>query len=237
MKILAIESSAVAASVALLEEENLIAQSFQHTGLTHSETLLPMVESLLSSCGMSLGQIDLLGVAAGPGSFTGLRIGVSLVKGLAWGRDLPCAACSTLEAMAWNAVGLRGEICAAMDARRKEVYHGLFSSDGAQVKRLTPDRAVSLVALGAEMTSRNQPLWVVGDGAQLCREALVAHGVEANLAPPNLRMQSAWGVGRLALEYYRRGETLAGGALTPTYLRLSQAEREKLEREKQGKGE
>ena len=98
MKILALESSATAASVALCQEEKLVAQSFQHTGLTHSQTLLPMAEQLLKGTGTALSEINLLAVAAGPGSFTGLRIGVAAAKGLAWAGDLPCVACSTLEA-------------------------------------------------------------------------------------------------------------------------------------------
>ena len=118
MKILALESSAVACSAALCEEEKLIAQSFQNNGLTHSRTLMPMCEDLLRNCGQTLEDIDLIAVAVGPGSFTGLRIGVSAAKGLAWPGDKPCAGVSTLEAMAWSVAHMGGEICPAMDARR-----------------------------------------------------------------------------------------------------------------------
>lgn len=229
MKILALESSATAASVALCEDETLIAQSFLHTGLTHSQTLLPQVERLLADCSLQVGDLDLLGVAAGPGSFTGLRIGVSTIKGLAWAKNLPCAACSTLEAMAWNAVGLDGVLCAAMDARRAQVYHGLFQSNGTQIRCLSHDCAIAVDELAATLQGQNP--WLFGDGALLCHEALQRLGIPARLAPPNLRMQSAWGVARLALELHRRGETVAGGSIQPNYLRLSQAERERLERE------
>lgn len=231
MKILAVESSAVAGSVALCEDEILIAQSFQKTGLTHSQTLLPMVEVLLSSCGLSLEEIDLLGVAAGPGSFTGLRIGVSLIKGLAWANEITCAACSTLESMAWNSVGLEGELCVAMDARRGQIYNARFNSNGEIVCRLTPDRAIALEDLSCELQGTKRTQWIVGDGASLCFEHLQKSGIPARLAPPNLRLQSAWGVARAALELLRKGETVSGEMLEPTYLRLSQAERERLERE------
>lgn len=234
MKILALESSATAASVALGAGEELIAQSFQQTGLTHSQTLLPMVETLLSSCGMNIGDIDLLAVASGPGSFTGLRIGVSTAKGLAWARELPCAACSTLEGMAWNASAIAGELCAVMDARRAQVYHACFRSDGAVIERLSPDRAISLEELATELSGTACTQWLVGDGAQLCYDYLIKKGIPVRLVPPNLRQQSAWGVARAALEQWKRGEIVTGNLLVPKYLRLSQAERERLERE-QGK--
>ncbi|MDF2838755.1 MAG: molecular chaperone [Evtepia sp.] len=237
MKILALESSAVAASVAVCENETLIAQSFQKTGLTHSQTLLPMLEGLLSSCGLSLNEIDLIGVSSGPGSFTGLRIGVSLAKGLAWAKEIPCAACSTLESMAWNAVAMEGEICTAMDARRGQIYNARFCSNGETICRLTPDRAIALEDLTRELQGTNKIQLLVGDGADLCYEHLQKSGVPARLAPPNLRLQSAWGVARVALELSRKGEAVSSSMLKPTYLRLSQAERERLEREQESSKE
>ena len=231
MKILALESSAVAASVALCEDETLIAQAFQNTGLTHSQTLLPLAEDLLKNCGLTMADMDLIAVAEGPGSFTGLRIGVAAAKGLAWGGELPCAGCSTLESMAWNLAGFEGEVCVAMDARRKQVYNARFRVDGAQPHRLTPDRAISLEDLIAELQGTETTQIIVGDGAKLCYDALTAAGIPAKLAPPNLRMQSAWGVARLALEKARKGQTITANDLAPVYHRLSQAERERLERE------
>lgn len=231
MKILAFESSATAASVALCEGETLLAQNFQNTGLTHSQTLLPMAEALLSGCGLRLEDVELLGVSAGPGSFTGLRIGVAALKGLAWAKDLPCAACSTLASMAWNAVGLTGEICAVMDARREQVYNARFRSDGEGVTRLCPDRAISLEEVAKELREAGGTPWLVGDGAQLLSDYLLQEGIPCRLAPPNLRLQSAWGVARLSLEQWKKGETTKGALLVPNYLRLSQAERERLERE------
>ena len=231
MKILALESSAVAASVALCEDETLIAQAFQNTGLTHSQTLLPLAEDLLKNCGLTMADMDLIAVAEGPGSFTGLRIGVAAAKGLAWGGELPCAGCSTLESLAWNLSGFEGEVCVAMDARRKQVYNARFRVDGAQPHRLTPDRAISLEDLIAELQGTETTQIIVGDGAKLCYDALTAAGIPAKLAPPNLRMQSAWGVARLALEKARKGQTITANDLAPVYHRLSQAERERLERE------
>ena len=195
VKILALESSAVAASAALCEDETLIAQAFQNSGLTHSQTLLPMVEHLLQGCSLTPADLDLIAVAAGPGSFTGLRIGVATAKGLAWAAQRPCAGCSTLESMSWNLAGFSGQVCAAMDARRHQIYNARFQVDGQCPRRLTPDRAISLDDLVQELAGTQTPQLVVGDGAQLCYDALTAAGIPAVLAPPNLRMQSAWGGG------------------------------------------
>lgn len=230
MKILALESSAVSASAALCEDESLIAQAFQRSGLTHSATLLPMVRGLLDNCGVSLEQVELIAVAQGPGSFTGLRIGVSTAKGLAWGLDKPCCGVSTLEAMAWNVAHMGGVICCAMDARRRQVYNALFRAEGDRLERLTEDRAIGLDQLWAEKNGANAQI-VVGDGAELCYNDGRARGLELRLAPPHLRWPCAWGVARAALEKARRGETTTAQALAPVYLRLSQAERERMERE------
>ena len=147
MKILALESSAVACSAALCEDENLIAQSFQDNGLTHSVTLLPMAAALLEQCGASLEQVDVVAVAAGPGSFTGVRIGVAAAKGLAWPGSKPCAACSTLESMAWGVAHMGMDVCAVMDARRNQVYNARFLGTGDGLERLNPDRAIGLDVL------------------------------------------------------------------------------------------
>lgn len=235
MKILALESSAVAASAALCEDEMLLGQTYLHTGLTHSQTLLPMAADLLEQCGLKPQDLDLIAVAAGPGSFTGLRIGVAAAKGLAWAAELPCAGCSTLEAMAWSLAGFQGEVCAAMDARRHQVYNARFQVNGTAPHRLTPDRAIALADLVKELEGTSVPQIIVGDGAQLCCDALTAAGIPAVLAPPNLRMQSAWGVARMGLELARTGQTVSPGELVPIYHRLSQAERERLEREEAAK--
>ena len=233
MKILALESSATACSVALCEDEKLIAQSYQNNGLTHSVTLMPMTVNLLSGCGISLDEVELIAVAAGPGSFTGLRIGVAAAKGLAWPAGKRCAACSTLESMAWSLAHTGGEICAVMDARRHQVYNARFASDGAALTRLIPDRAISLEELADELKKSGNPQILVGDGAVLCYTTLKELGLDVRLAPPHLQFQSAWGVARCALELARWGELTDASGLTPNYHRLSQAERERLAKEQE----
>lgn len=237
MKILALESSAVACSVCLTEDEELIAQSYENSGLTHSVTLLPMAEEMLKNCGVRLEEVDVIAVAAGPGSFTGLRIGVAAAKGLAWALDKPCAKVSTLEAMAWNLAGFEGNLCPAMDARRSQVYNALFSSDGKTVTRLTPDRAIALEELTEEVKKMGKPQILVGDGAMLCYNNWIEQGLPVRLAPPNLRLQNAWGVARGALELARADQLITAAQLVPDYHRLSQAERERLERMEKEKTE
>ncbi len=230
MKILALESSAVAASACLCEDEFLIAQSYANSGLTHSKTLLPMARQLLEGCGVPLEAVDVIAVAAGPGSFTGLRIGVSAAKGLGWALDKPCAKVSTLEAMAWGLAFWRGELCPVMDARREQVYNARFVSDGERLTRLAPDRAIGLEELAAELKNGAGEQILVGDGAALCYNELRKRGIPVRLTPPNLRFQSAWGVARAALEQARAGQLTTAGELIPEYHRLSQAERERLEK-------
>lgn len=226
MLILALESSAKAASVALVENEKIVAQYSQCSGLTHSRTLLPMVDDMLRNTENTIAGVDLIAVAHGPGSFTGIRIGVSTVKGLAWASDKMCVGVSTLEAMAWHGVSAGGIICPVMDARRSQVYNALFKiKDGGPV-RMCDDRAVSLEALAAEVSDKN--VFLVGDGAELTASYLKNAGIDCRIAPQNILYQSAWGVAMAAI-----GKT-PGTAddLLPVYLRLSQAERERQARMK-----
>ena len=234
--ILALESSAGACSAALCRGEEPVAQFWQNSGLTHSRTLLPMVDALLRESGHTLEEVGLIAVAAGPGSFTGLRIGVATAKGLAWPGDKPCAPCSTLESMAWPLAHLVGQvILCAMDARRGQVYNALFRADGRGLERLTPDRAITLEELGRELKNDKNPKIVVGDGAKLCYNTLTEQNIPLTLAPPHLRQQSAWGVARAALALRERGGLVRGRELVPVYHRLSQAERERLAREQASK--
>lgn len=236
MKIIALESSAVTASVAVCQDERLLAQSFQNCGLTHSAALMPMVADLLKNAGLRLADMDVVAVAAGPGSFTGVRIGVAAAKGLAWQGDKPCAACSTLESMAWQCVHMAGEgteVCAAMDARRGQVYNARFAAADGKLTRLCPDRAIGLSELVEEVKKSGKTQIVVGDGAELCYNGLRDGGITARVAPPHLVYQSAWGVARCALELAGRGQLLSAAQVKPMYHRLSQAERERLERLKQ----
>ncbi len=236
MMILALESSATACSVALTRDGALIARNWQNSGLTHSRTLLPMADSLLKNSGHTLDEVDVIAVAAGPGSFTGLRIGVATAKGLAWPREIPCAACSTLESMAWPLAHLEGKILVcAMDARRKQVYNAIFRATGEGLERLRPDRAISLEDLEAELRELPGEKILVGDGAQLCYNTLT--DPDLRLAPEHLRLQDAWGVARSAQELAARGALVRGADLVPVYHRLSQAERERLEKLKLEQGE
>lgn len=228
MKILALESSAVSASVALTENEKLIAQAFQNRGLTHSRTLLPMVESLLSNCGVTLSEVDAFAAAHGPGSFTGVRIGVATVKGLALGTDKPCIGVSTLEAMAWGTRALGGRLCCVMDARAGQVYNALFSVSHDAPHRLCDDRAIKLTELGEEI--KQTPYFLVGDGADLCYNTLKESCSGLRLAPPELRYASGYGVAAAALPLLLAGNTCTPQELDAYYLRRPQAERERLKR-------
>ena len=226
MLILAFESTAKAASCALVRDGKLVSQYTQCSGLTHSRTLLPMGEDMLKNAELKLADVDLLAVAHGPGSFTGVRIGVSMVKGLAWASDKPCVGVSTLEAMAWHGLAAGGLVCPVMDARRSQVYNALFRIVDGSPRRLTEDRPIALEELAEELRAYNERVFLVGDGAELSFRALTEKGLPCSLAPENLRMQSAWGVAMAAMD------KTPGTAddLLPVYLRLSQAERERQER-------
>lgn len=233
MKLLALESTAKAASCAVLSDGELVASAWQATGLTHSRTLLPMVEDMLRNSELTVQDMDAAAVAAGPGSFTGLRIGVSAVKGLAWAAEMPCIPVSTLEAMAWPLAHLEGNVVCAMDARRQQIYNAVFLAEGGSLTRLRADRAVSLEEAAADLEELDGPMVIVGDGAKLCFDFLTSRGVPCDLAPGHLRLQSAVGVAMAAWRRWPEG-CVSAQELTPTYLRLSQAERERLARETGG---
>ena len=226
MLILAFESSAKPASAALVKDGQLLSQYMQCSALTHSRTLLPMAEDMLKNAELRLSDVDLIAVAHGPGSFTGIRIGVSTVKGLAWAAEKPCVGVSTLEAMAWHGLAVGGYICPVMDARRSQVYNALFKIENGRPVRMTEDRPIALEELAKEVTALGAPVFLIGDGAALCFEYFTAHGVPCVMAPDNLRWQDAWGVAMAA------ADKTPGNAdeLLPVYLRLSQAERERQER-------
>ncbi len=229
MKLLAIETTAKAASCAVLDDGVPIASAWQATGLTHSRTLLPMAEDMLKNSELSLGDMDALAVAVGPGSFTGLRIGVAAVKGLAWGAEKPCLGVSTLEAMAWPLSHLEGIVACAMDARRQQIYNAAFLAEGGSLTRLREDRAVSLEEAATDLGELDGPITVVGDGAALLYDRLCREGADCRLAPAHLRLQSAVGVGMAAWRRWPE-EAVSAQDLRPRYLRLSQAERERLAR-------
>ena len=237
MRILAFESSAKAASVALMQDGVLLAESFQNNGKTHSATLMPMAQQVLSDCGLTAAELDAVAVAKGPGSFTGVRIGVAAAKGLAWGAEKPVCGVSTLEAMATQLSMQAGIICPVMDARRSQVYNALFQSDGKTLTRLTPDRAISLEDLKKDLEKAEKTIFLVGDGTKLCYNTLSEALPHLTLPPAHLEMQRASGVAMAAERLAQQGGLQAPGELVPNYLRLSQAERERLEKLKQSKGD
>jgi len=226
MLVLAFESSARAASVALCRDGSLISQYSQCSGLTHSRTLLPMALDLLKNAELSLDDVDMFAVAHGPGSFTGIRIGVSTVKGLAWAGDKPCVGVSTLEAMAWHGIAAGGYVCPCMDARRNQVYNAIFKIENGKPVRVSEDRPISLEDLAGELRALDAPVFLVGDGAKLAEKYFISVGIPCSTAPENLMWQDAWGVAMAALEK----EPGNADSLLPVYLRLSQAERERNER-------
>ena len=226
MLLLAFETSAKAGSVALLRDGVLLGENYQNTGLTHSQTLLCMAETLLQQSGLTPQQVEAVAVAAGPGSFTGVRIGVAAAKGFAWGSQIPCYGTSTLESMALNLGVYEGVVCAVMDARRNQVYNALFKAEKGVLTRICEDRAISLEELAAELEKLEDPKYLVGDGSILCHK-----NIPGLILPPEHRMhQRAAGVALAAMEMMARGESGDANVMTPNYLRLSQAERERAER-------
>lgn len=231
MMILAFETSAKAASVALLEQDKLLGESYQNTGLTHSQTLLTMAEDLLKNCGKTVADVTAVAVANGPGSFTGVRIGVAAAKGFAWGRNLPCYGVSTLEAMAESLGVYEGFVVPTMDARRDQTYTAIFCAAQGKLTRVLEDSAISYKELAEELKKCEKPIFLVGDGAFLCYNTL-SEEVENLILPPEHRMhQRASGVALLAQRLITAGAEGDGASLCPNYLRLSQAERERLARE------
>jgi len=231
MKILAFDGTAKAASVAVLDGERVLGYYTVDNGLTQSELLLPMAENLLESLKMTFNDIELYTTSVGPGSFTGVRIGVSLIKGLAFGRNIPCVEVSTLEALAENLSGIRGIIVPCMDARRAQVYSATFSSDGESLSRLTEDRAISLSDLASELSGYDENIYIVGDGYAVAKSAMDNAGVKTMNTPELLILESAVSVGKVAKKKYEKGEFVSDDELAPVYLRMPQAERERLERE------
>ena len=228
--ILAFETTAKAGSVALLDQGKLLGEQYQNTGLTHSQTLMVMAEDLLNQCGKTVKDVTAVAVAEGPGSFTGVRIGVAAAKGFAWGGQLPCYGVSTLEAMAESLGIWQGYVCPCMDARRQQVYNAIFYVNQGQIQRWTEDRAIALNDLAEEIKDVKEPIFLVGDGSILCYNTL-SNRIPGLVLPKEHRMhQRATGVALLAEKMAAAGSSGDGCTLTPNYLRLSQAERERMEK-------
>jgi len=234
MLILALDSTALSASVALCEDEALIAEFTVNTGHTHSETLLPMVEAALKIANRTVDDIDLFACTAGPGSFTGVRIGAATVKGLAFDKGKPCIGVSTPESLAYNgAIPMDGNVilCPAMNARRSQVYNALFACEGGTVTRLCDDRALAISELLEELESLALPVYLMGDGAKLIFDAQGDRfGGKLRMLPERLIHQSGYNTAQCALKLWRDGVRTTDAELAPIYLRPSQAERTRAER-------
>ena len=213
MKILALDSSAVSASAAVLDDDKVLGEFFINTKQTHSQTLMPMVQQVLTQTKTSLEEMDLFAVSAGPGSFTGVRIGVACVKGMAFAQNKPCIGVSTLEAMAYPLSMLNGIICAVMDARCQQVYD---------------DCAVAISDLAESLKQySNETIYLVGDGAKLCYESEAFQPLQVRLVAEHLQYQRAVGVAQCAALHLKQEDcTVTAEQLAPVYLRLPQAERE-----------
>ena len=231
MKLLSLETSAKCASCAVTDNGRVLASAFVNTAQTHSQTLMPMVTETLSVAGISVAQLDGIAVAAGPGSFTGVRIGVATAKAMAQAAQKPCIAVSTLEALAYSSRYFDGIIAPILDARRNQVYNALFDCKKGNATRMTRDRALALSELLEELKELNRDVIFMGDGTLVfeneIREAL---GERAFFAPKTTRMNLAGAVAELGLEKFKAGETVAYGELVPEYVRLSQAEQDRLKK-------
>lgn len=233
MMILAVDSSASPASAALTKDGQLIGEYFINTKCTHSQTLMPMLESLLNTTETNKNDIDVLAVNVGPGSFTGVRIGVSAVKGIAMALNKPCVAVSTLEAMAYSATMFEGIICAVMDARCNQVYNALFEVHDSIVTRITKDRALSMDNLRNELLKYSQKIMLLGDGADLFFRSFEVCPQNIFVAPSNVRFQHASGTAAAAQNQIDQESLIPAAALMPSYLRLPQAQRELLKKMEQ----
>lgn len=226
MKIFAIDTSAKSASVALTEDGVIKGEFFINTMLTHSETLMPMTDALLKSTRIELSDIDCFAVNTGPGSFTGLRIGIAAIKGMAYALKKPCAAVSTLESMAYNLHSENTVLCAVMDARCNQVYNALFDISGEAPQRFCEDRALTIDELSKELETIGKKVVLVGDGAQLCYKKMSGINCDLHIADENVRFQRASSTAIAAEKLFADGKTISSEELMPQYLRLPQAQRE-----------
>lgn len=229
MKILSLDSTAIVSTVAVCEDEKLLAQFTLNNGNTHSETLLPMIESCLKLLKLNTDDIDLFACSAGPGSFTGVRIGAATIKGLAFGKGKPCAGVSSLEALAYNLKEIDGLICPVMNARRSQLYNALFICEGGNLRRICEDRLISVFDLEEELKKyTDMPIYLCGDGYDIAKGAFTS--VSTKSTPTSQQYQSAYSVALCAYDASKQDLLSTDRELSPTYLRASQAERERLEK-------
>lgn len=227
MKILALESSGLVASVAIVTEDRLIGEYTTNFKKTHSQTLLPMMDALLKMTGITVEEMDAIAVSGGPGSFTGLRIGAATAKGLGLALGKPIISVPTVDSIAYNLFGTEGVVCPLMDARRHQTYTGLYSFEDGRMNCLSPQKAVMLDEILDEINALGRPVIFLGDGVPVFREAIEAKTrVPHSYAPIHLSQQRAGALGALAVQYYKEGRYETAAEHKPDYLRMSQAERE-----------
>lgn len=235
MKILAIDTSALVATAALCDDEKLIAVYSQKAGMTHSQTMLPIIKNIMDNTETNIDDVDMIAVSEGPGSFTGIRIGIATVKGLAFGKNKICIGVSTLEAMARTIADFCTDaiICPVMDARRNQLYNAVFEMRGGKLLRLSEDRMIEAPTLAKELDTMDRPVYFVGDGYDIMAKMKLSYQRETPVA---CRWQNGYGVAMAALALYNNAEDksiFTDRMLRPEYLRLPQAERELKEKEAQ----
>ncbi len=232
MKIIGIESASLVASVALLDEGKIIAESTLDYKITHSQTLLPQLAEICRVTEQDLQSVDAIAVAAGPGSFTGLRIGAATAKGLGLALGKPLVAVPTLDAMAYGLFGCTADICPIMDAKRGQVYTGLYTfDDDLRFTVLLGSRAVDIAEILEEIKKRGRRCIFLGDGVPVFHDTITETlGEQAVFAPPHVSREKAASVAALGLTMLQRGETVSAAAFAPDYYRVSQAERERAAR-------
>lgn len=226
MKILSIDTSAKVTSVAIVSETQVLAEYSIDTKLTHSQALMPMVHSICEISAIPLNSVDGFAVAVGPGSFTGLRISIGAIKGMAYALSRPCVAVSTLQALALNLADVEGVICAAMDARCNQVYTALFKCSGGVITRLCDDMAITTDELAEKLKTITENIFLVGDGADLCYNKFKGNVDNIILADKARRYQHASSVGFASIQDFLNGNTKTAAEIMPSYLRIPQAERE-----------
>ena len=231
MLIFGIDTCCMAATAALLRDNTLVSETVTNCGKTHSEKMMPQIENMFKSCGIDPDEVDAFAAAVGPGSFTGVRIGVATVKAMAQVQNKPCVAVSTLEALAYSSKYFDGIVSPILDARRNQVYNALFECGKSEMKRLTPDRALALDELLEELKALDKDIIFMGDGVYAFKDEIIkALGSKAFFAPETVIMNLGGAVAALGREKLEKGDVVSYADLVPSYIRLSQAERERLEK-------
>jgi len=231
MKILALDSSGLVASVAVIQDDNLMGEYTVNYKKTHSQTLLPMLDAVAKMIELDLRTVDAIAVVKGPGSFTGLRIGSATAKGLGLALDVPMVEVPTVDGLACNLWGAKDLVCPLMDARRNQAYTGIYAFEDGVMQVLEQQCAVDISCIVEKLNALGRPVVFLGDGVPVFRDYIDAYVQAPHFyAPPHLNKQRAGAVAWLAMQYMKNGQTVSAAEHHPDYLRLSQAERERKEK-------